>query len=177
MQWGEVRSVRDELIRAAIATAGRYLAEHPAEARYTDQSATVVMESGLRFRAEYPGGVISTDMPASIGGRATAPSPGWLWRASLAACEATLIKMRAASLGIAIERLEVTVDSESDDRGILGLDDSVPAGPLSGRVRVQIAAPGASAAQLREVVGWADRHCPVADGFRRAIPLTLEVLT
>ena len=170
-------SVSDDPVRTAIATASRYLTEHPAEARYTDQSATAVMERGLRVRAEFPGGAVSTDMPASVGGGASAPSPGWLWRASLAACEATLIKMRAASLGIAIERLEVTVDSESDDRGILGLDDSVPAGPLSGRIRVQVTAPGASTAQLRELVDWADRHCPVADGFRRAIPLALEMST
>ena len=112
----------DDEIRAAIESAGRYLTEHPAEARYTDSAATVVMESGLRFRAEFPGGTVSTDMPASVGGAGSAPSPGWLWRASLAACEATLIKMRAAALGVAVERLEVTVDSESDDRGILGLE-------------------------------------------------------
>ena len=167
----------DEEIRAAIASAGRYLTDHPAEARYTDSGATVAMESGLRFRAEFSGGTIATDMPASVGGGGSAPSPGWLWRASLAACEATLIKMRAATLGVAVERLEVTVDSESDDRGILGLDDTVPAGPLSGRVKVRITAPGASAAQLSEIVAWADRHCPVADGFRRAVPLTLEVST
>ena len=167
----------DDPIGAAIASAARYLTEHPTEARYTDQSATVVMESGLRFRAEFPGGTVTTDMPASVGGGASAPSPGWLWRASLAACEATLIKMRGASLGIDIERLEVTVDSESDDRGILGLDDSVPAGPLSGRVQVRITAPSASAEQVRDVVEWADRHCPVADGFRRQIPLALEIAT
>ena len=32
--------------------------------------------------------------------------------------------------------IEVTVDSESDDYGILGLDPAVPAGPLSMRVQV-----------------------------------------
>jgi len=164
-------------IRAAIENASRYLTEHPAEARYADAAATAVLDSGLRFRTEFPGGTISTDMPASVGGAESAPSPGWLWRASLAACEATLIKMRAASLGVAVERLEVTVDSESDDRGILGLDDSVPAGPLSGRVTVRVTAPRASAAQLREIVAWADQHCPVADGFRRAIPLALQIAT
>jgi anti-sigma regulatory factor (Ser/Thr protein kinase) len=58
---------------------------------------------------------------------------------------------------------------------LLGLDDSVPAGPLSGRVQVRITAPSASARQVREVVEWADRHCPVADGFRRQIPLALEI--
>ena len=165
----------DDEIRAAIESAGRYLTEHPAEARYTDSAATVVMESGLSFRAEFR----AVPSPPTCRRRSAAggPPPGWLWRASLAACEATLIKMRAAALGVAVERLEVTVDSESDDRGILGLDETVPAGPLSGRVKVRITAPGASAAQLSEIVAWADRHCPVADGLRRAIPLTVELST
>src|SRR5437773_11256722 len=167
----------DDEIRAAIESAGRYLTEHPAEARYTDSAATVVMESGLRFRAEFAGGTIATDMPASVGGGGSAPSPGWLWRASLAACEATLIKMRAASLGVAVEHLEVTVDSESDDRGILGLDESVPAGPLSIRVRVRIEAPGTPADRLRAIAEWGLRHCPVDDSARRAVPVTVEIET
>ena len=58
----------DDEIRAAIESASRYLTDHPAEARYTDSGATVVMESGLRFRAEFPGGTIATDMPGSVGG-------------------------------------------------------------------------------------------------------------
>jgi len=112
----------DDEIRAAIESAGRYLTERPAEARYTDSAATVVMESGLRFRAEFPGGTVSTDMPASVGGAGSARRRrvGSGERASRR--EATLIKMRAAALGVAVERLEVTVDSESDDRGILGLE-------------------------------------------------------
>jgi hypothetical protein len=44
--------------------------------------------------------------------------------------------MRAAVDGIELSRLEVVVDSESDDRGILGIDEAVPAGPLQMRVRV-----------------------------------------
>src|SRR5437773_12516208 len=165
----------DDEIRAAIESAGRYLTEHPAEARYTDSAATVVMESGLRFRAELAGGRIATARPASVGGGGSAPSPGWLWRASPAACEATLIKMRAASLGVAVEHLEVTVDSESDDRGILGLDESVPAGPLSSRARVDMEAAGAGRAELLSVLAWADTHCPVQDAVRRAIPMTVEL--
>jgi organic hydroperoxide reductase OsmC/OhrA len=42
---------------------------------------------------------------------------------------------------------------------------------------VRITVPGASSAQLRELVEWADRHCPVSEGFRRAIPLALEIST
>jgi organic hydroperoxide reductase OsmC/OhrA len=68
--------------------------------------------------------------------------------------------------------VEVTVDSESDDLGILGIDDEVPAGPLSVSVRVKLA--GEDEAKLREVAEWANDHCPVTDLTRRAVPLTLE---
>ena len=83
--------------------------------------------------------------------------------------------MRAAELGIPLQRVEVVVDSESDDRGILAMDDDVPAGPLSSRVRVRITADGVEPQILRELVEWADRHCPVSDGLRRVVPTTVEV--
>jgi uncharacterized OsmC-like protein len=115
-------------------------------------------------------------MPAPLGGGATAPTPGWLLRAALANCDATVIAMRAAQLGIALERLEVTVSSTSDDRGILGISESVPAGPLSMRVSIRIAAGGVTAEELRELVHWGEEHSPVGDTVRRAVVVVSEVL-
>lgn len=60
----------------------------------------------------------------------------------------TLVAMRAAMLGIILETLEVTVDSQSDDRGLLGIDEAVPAGPLNGRVAVRLVAGGVEPATL-----------------------------
>ena len=71
--------------------------------------------------------------------------------------------------------MKVTVDSESDDRGILGIDPSVPAGPLSGRVVVQVGAPGVETAEVERLVNWAVDHCPVVDALRRAVPVTVEI--
>jgi len=114
-------------------------------------------------------------MPTAIGGGESAPSPGWLSRAALANCDATVIAMRAAQLGVTLTTLEVTVDSESDDRGLLGMDDSIPAGPLSVRVRVRIGADGVAPERLREIVEWAEAHSPVGDALRRAVPSKAEV--
>jgi len=83
--------------------------------------------------------------------------------------------MRAAVQGIQLSRLEVAVDSESDDRGILGLDDGVPAGPLRIHVRVRLASPDATEGELRKIVDWGDRHCPVSDAARRSIETTVDV--
>ncbi len=132
---------RDE-IRTKLQGAIDYLNANPAEARYTDSIATarVVDMEGLKVAVEGPDGAqITTDMPVSVGGTNTSVSPGWFLRAAEASCVATLIAMHAAHQGVTLESVEVTVDSELDDRGITGADDSVPAGPLSTRVVVRSA--------------------------------------
>src|ERR687887_2723310 len=123
-----------ESISSAIEMASGHLTEHPEAAMGTDAAATAVREEGLRFRVEGPKGAVVSDMSESVGGGATAPTPGWLLRAALAACDATLVAMEAARDGIELTDLQVSVESESDFRGVLGVDPSVPAGPLSMRV-------------------------------------------
>jgi uncharacterized OsmC-like protein len=103
----------------------------------------------------------STDMPPPMGGTGSGPNPGWLLRAALASCNATVIAMRAAHLGLKLNTLEVTVESESDNRGLLGLDESISAGLRDLRTRVKIGAEGATPGQLRDIVAWAEAHSPV----------------
>jgi hypothetical protein len=55
------------------------------------------------------------------------------------------------------------------------MDDEVPAGPLSSRTRVRITADGVDPQALRELVEWADRHSPISDATRRAVPMSVEV--
>lgn len=114
-------------------------------------------------------------MTPGVGGDGSAPSPGWLMRAAHASCDATLIAMKAAEEGIALSRLEVVVDSESDDRGLLGMSDEVSAGPMSTHVRISVAASGVSEERLREIVAWAREHSPVDDAMARAVPVTVDV--
>ncbi len=165
-----------ENVRDSIEAAINFLHEHPDEARYTDTPATATMEDTLRCHALAPDGTeVKSDMPSGVGGGGAAPSPGWLLRAALANCDATLIAMRAAQMGVRLSELEVIVDSESDDRGLLGMDDSVPAGSLSMRTQIRIAADDAGEEDLREIVEWAEKHSPVADAVRRAVPMNTEV--
>jgi uncharacterized OsmC-like protein len=163
-------------IRSALEGAGAYLAAHPDEARYTDSTAIARIEDGLRVAVEGPNGErLETDMPAAVGGGGSAPSPGWFLRAAVAACAASLATMRAAQLGIGGFSCEVEVDSESDDRGILGLDVSTPAGPLSVRIGFRMSADGMRLDQLEELAVWAVEHCPVSDAVRRGVPVHIEV--
>jgi uncharacterized OsmC-like protein len=162
----------------AVARASAYLTEHPDEARYRDAAATATLGRNLRVDVTGPGGeAIATDMPRGIGGEAVVPSPGWLFRAATASCVASLVGIRTATLGLDLEPgdVEVTVDSESDDRGILGLDDSIAAGALSMKVVVRIRG-GTLGREAREAIArWALDHCPVSDTAARPVPIELEV--
>ena len=165
-------------IRTAIETAGAYLTAHREEARYTDSVAQARVEEGLRVRVEGPAGeLLTTDMPGGVGGGGSAPSPGWYMRAAVAACVTSLAVMRAAQLGVEGFTCEVVVDSESDDYGILGLDPSVPAGPLSLRINVQVSADGNRPDLAAQVAEWAIDHCPVSDAVKRAVPIRVEINT
>ena len=160
----------------AIRSATEYLTDNPEEARYTDSAAVANLDDGLKVTVTAPDGrTISTDMPTGVGGTDSAPSPGWLFRAALASCDATLIAMRAAMVGIELAEVEVSIDSESNDLGILGIDESVPAGPLSVRTSVRVRAKDADPAAVRELVDWAVAHCPVCDATKRAVPMTVEI--
>ena len=165
-----------ERIAAAVGGAREYLSAHPEEARYRDSAATAVVEDGLRVRVTGPDGAsVTTDMVSAVGGGGSAPSPAWLFRAGYASCVATLISLAAAVEGVELTGLEVTVDSESDDRGILGIDATVLAGPLSMRVDVRVASATADEGRVREIVDWGRAHCPVDDAVRRAVPVAFTV--
>jgi uncharacterized OsmC-like protein len=163
-------------IKESIEKAVRYLSEHPDEARYTDSWARATLSRALRVEVGGPGGErIVTDMLAGVGGRAEQPSPGWLFRAAMASCVASTVGMEAAREGVTLTSLEVEVDSESDDRGILGMDEAVPAGPLSTRVRVRGRADGVEERALRQLLNRGAARCPVCDATKRAVPVSLEI--
>lgn len=91
-------------------------------------------------------------------------------RAALANCEVIMIALRAAQHGIELNALEVRVDSLSDDRGMLGMDDSKPAGPLNIKIITRIGAAGVPSEQLHEIVAWAEKHSPVGEPITRVMP-------
>ena len=86
-----------------------------------------------------------------------------------------MIALRAAQLGIHLDTLEVRVDSLSDDRGMLGMDDSKPAGPLNMKVGIRIGANGVSEEKLHEIIEWAEKHSPVGEPLNRVMPVEYAV--
>lgn len=151
-----------EAMRRAVAVFTR----RPDKGLHDDVSARAHWEGGTHVIATHTSGVrIDTDMPAELGGGGALPSPGWYFRAGIAACATTAIAMVAAEEGIALDHLDVDVGSCSDVRGLLGMRDTggaaVDAGPVAMRVEVTLAAAGVDAVRLRHLVDTALRRSPM----------------
>jgi uncharacterized OsmC-like protein len=155
--------------------ASNYLVENPDAARSTDSAAIAVLEDGLRFRIDGQATPLATDMAKSVGGGASGPTPAWLMRAALASCDASLLAMEAARDGIELTELEVSVESESDFRGVLGVDPAIQPGPLSMRVGIRLAASNATDDQLRAIVERAEARSPVRHALAHELPMATEV--
>lgn len=163
-------------IREAIEKITKLLSEQPQKARSKQPAATATLDGGLRIQVTGPNAEAAfTDMPAAVGGSGSAPNPGWFLQASLASCNATVIAMRAAQLGVTLSTLEVAVVGESDIRGLLGTDEAISAGLVGLRTQVKIGAADASPEQLRQIVSWAEAHSPIGRTIRDAQTTAVEV--
>jgi uncharacterized OsmC-like protein len=96
-----------------------------------------------------------------VGGAGAGACSGDLLLGALAACAQITCQMVAASMGIATERIEVTVEGDLDLRGTLGVSKDAPVGFESIRVRFDVAAPTATAEQLRELQKKTEQYCVV----------------
>jgi uncharacterized OsmC-like protein len=164
-----IRETKDE--------AARVIAANPEKARVKNASATASLKDGLTLSVTGPNGeAVETDMPKGVGGEGGVPQPGWLMRAALASCTGTVIAMRAAKLGIALDKLDVTVESQSDNRGLLGLDRDVSAAMIGLHVAVRIRAANTPKDQLESLVHWGEAHSPVACTLRGALAAEIDVV-
>lgn len=142
-----------------------------------DTSATAVMENGLRCCVQAPDGkFVHTDMPKTVGGTATSSSPGWLMRAAIASCDATLLTMRAARVGIELDSITVTVDAMSDGRGLF-LDEGIAPGSSEIRVLFDVRAKNATREVIQELVDWVTAHAPVGNDVSQPVNIFYELKT
>ncbi len=162
-------------IKESVENVIEHYTNNPDQARDAGPPVTAIMEEGLRCRVEAPDGTsLVTDMPEGIGGGGAVPSPGRLFRAALVSCDATLLALRAAQIGLTLSRIEVTAEGDPDDCGVLGflgIDESIPPGEHGIRLNFRLTAEDATPEELRELVAWVEAHSPVGDSVRRAIPL------
>ena len=162
-------------VRESLERLQRVFLERPAAAKKANPPASATWKNGLRCEVTGPHGeTLVTDMPPAMGGDASGPNPGWLMRASMASCTATAIAMRAARLGIALSSLKVTVYSETDARGMVGIDGvSTALGGL--RMSIEIGAENVPDQQLRDLAEIGESQSTVNCTLRERPPLAIEV--
>lgn len=98
---------------------------------------------------------------AGVGGAGTAACSGDMLLGALGACAQITCQMVAAAMGIATQRIEVTVEGDLDLRGTLGISKEVPVGFEKIRVQFEIDAPGATPEQLNALREKTEQYCVV----------------
>lgn len=96
-----------------------------------------------------------------VGGAGTAACSGDLLLGALAACAQITCQMVATAMGIATNRIEVTVEGDLDLRGTLGISKEAPVGFETIRVHFEIDAPDATAEQLHALREKTEQYCVV----------------
>lgn len=124
--------------------------------------ATTDLTEGLRCDTQTRKHTVVVDEPPSIGGTGAGASPVEVVLAGLAACQAITYRVWAARLGIALERVRVAVEGDTDLRGFFGVGEGARAG--FSHVRIDVALEGPEPrARYEELAEVVDRHCPVLD--------------
>ena len=162
-------------VRESLERLHRVFLERPSAAKKSNPPASATWQNGLRCEViGSHGEMLVTDMPTAMGGDGVGPNPGWLMRASMASCTATTIAARAARLNITLRSLKVTVHSESDARGLTGIDGVSTA--LSGlRMSIEIGAEEVPDQQLRDLAETGEAQSTVNCTLRERPPLAIEV--
>jgi uncharacterized OsmC-like protein len=152
-------------VKTAVERTAKALALKPSLGRSTGHS-TVTVKDGLTCEVVEGPWRFVVDMPTSVGGAATGPTPGVFGRGAFGSCLAIGYMMRAARAGVPIESLSVDVEADYDDGALFGTVDA-PAGYSEVRYTVTVES-SASEADILRVLDEGDAASPYLDVFRRA---------
>src|ERR1700692_1208053 len=111
--------------------------------------------------------IYNAEAHTGVGGAGTGACSGDLLLGALAACAQITCQMVAEAMGIATERIEVTVEGDLDLRGTLGISRDVPVGFDSIRLDFDVVAPMATPEQLRGLREKTEQYCVVMQTLMR----------
>src|ERR1700734_1769156 len=116
--------------------------------------------------------IYQAEAHAGVGGAGTGGCSGDMLLGAMSACAQITCQMVATSMGIPVERIEVTAEGDLDLRGTLGISKDVPVGFENLRVRFDITAPKATPEQLEALREKTEQYCVVMQTLIR--PPALE---
>jgi uncharacterized OsmC-like protein len=103
-----------------------------------------------------------------VGGAGTGACSGDLLLGALAACAQITCQMVAAAMGIATQKIDVTVEGDLDLQGTLGMSKDVPVGFEAIRIIFDVRAPGATEDQLKALREKTEQYCVVMQTLQHA---------
>ena len=92
---------------------------------------------------------------------------------ALAGCVTTTIVLHAMARGISVLELSTELEGDLDLQGLLGLDESVPAGYQEIRIRMHVEA-DCSDEELEDLLAFTQQHSPVCNTVCRPVPVKVE---
>ncbi|MEM9180194.1 MAG: OsmC family protein [Pseudomonadota bacterium] len=114
---------------------------------------------------------ITVDVGKAMGGEDAGPSPSTILRAAFSSCLAIGIKLWASRLDVPIEHITVTVETDVDARGQLGVCDRASVGFEAIRIAVSVQSDADRDAVTR-VIETSFAHSPLVEVFRN--PQSIE---
>lgn len=159
-------------LQAALQRAERTFDKRP-EAAQMKKVARAIVREGTRCEFNEDGWNFSADMPAALGGTATAPGPGTFARAALSTCLAIGYSMRFAYLGVPLRSVEVELRADGDHRGLFRGQAQVPS--YSGFTYIVTVDSDAPEADIQRVLDEADERSPYLAVFQTPQVLRREM--
>ena len=159
-------------IKEAVVRSAKALSLKPSLGFGTGISKTKIT-NGLSCEITEGNYKLIADMPESVGGNASGPTPGIYGRAALGSCLAIGYMMKASAMNIKIDSLEVEVQADFDDGALLGTS-SVSPGYLEVRYTVTIESEAAEE-EILQMLDLADKQSPYLDVFSRQQKCTRDV--
>ncbi|MEQ8840194.1 MAG: OsmC family protein [Acidimicrobiales bacterium] len=160
-------------IREAHDRLDAVLSRRPEFGRDTERSVSTVT-GGLRCTSEEGDWRFETDLPDTLGGEGSGPSPGVLGRAALGSCLAIGYQMRAARLGVPVLSIRVEIEADYDVAGMLSPDADARPGYSEVRYHVTVES-DAPEADIQRVIDEGDLLSPYLDVFSATTPMQRQV--
>jgi uncharacterized OsmC-like protein len=160
-------------IKAALDRAANMVTLKPAVGQRSYVN-TAVVEDGLSCHVQEKAHTLTVDLPQSMGGENTGPSPSTLLRAALSSCVAIGIKMWASRRSVIVDRIEVRVETDVDARGQFGVADTISPGFEGVRIAIDIAS-HADADVLDDIIRTSLRYSPLMDALQTALSLETQI--
>jgi len=146
----------------------------PASSRITLRAAGAETDQPISCSVDIGRAVYDAQAHTGVGGAGTSACSGDLLLGALAACAQITCQMVATAMGIAAERIAVTVEGDLDLRGTLGIAKDVPVGFEAIRLHFDVVAREASPEQLESLREKTEQYCVVLQTLVRPPKIVTE---